>query len=94
MNQIIWTELAKDTYAELMDNLMEESLDLAIEVNEKVEKLTDSLSNFKQLCPSSAKIPRYRRCVITKQTSLLYEVRKNLIFIIAVIDNRAEQLYF
>ena len=94
MYQVIWTELAKDTYAELIDELMELSLELAIEVNDKVEKLTDALSNFKHLCPSSSKIPRYRRCVVTKQTSLLYEVRKNMVFIIAVIDNRAEHLYF
>lgn len=94
MYQVIWTELAKDTYAELIDLLMEQSLDLAIEINDKVSKLTDSLSSFAYLCPPSATISRYRRCIITKQTSLLYEVKKNIVFIIAVIDNRAAQLYF
>jgi len=94
MYQVIWTELAKDTYAETLKSLMEKSIDAAIELDEKVEALTENLSRFRYLCPRSPKISHYRRCVISATTSLLYEVRGMLVFILAVLDNRAEQLFF
>jgi plasmid stabilization system protein ParE len=94
MYQVIWTELAKDTYAETLKILMNLSLDAAIELDDKVEALTDNLSRYRYLCPRSPKISRYRRCVISANTSLLYEVRGKLVFIIAILDNRAEQLFY
>lgn len=68
------------------------SIDAAISLDEKIEKLTDSLVTFSHICPRSQKIPRYRRCVVTKHISMLYEIRGRVIFIIAVLDNRAEHL--
>ena len=92
MYQVEWTEYGKDTYAELLDSIMSVSLDAAIATDEKIEKLTDSLATFSHICPRSEKIPRYRRCVISKHVSMLYEIRGRMIFIIAVLDNRAEHL--
>lgn len=92
MYQVEWTEYGKDTYAELIDGIMSTSLDAAISLDEKIEKLTDSLATFSHICPRSEKIPRYRRCVLTKNVSMLYEIRGRMIFIIAVLDNRAEHL--
>ncbi|MCC6724989.1 MAG: type II toxin-antitoxin system RelE/ParE family toxin [Saprospiraceae bacterium] len=92
MYQVEWTEYGKDAYAELLDSIMALSLDAAISLDEKIEKLTDSLATFSHICPRSVKIPRYRRCVVTKQISMLYEIRGRMIFVIAVLDNRAEHL--
>ncbi len=94
MYQVEWTEYAKDTYAELLIDLMNKSLDAAIALDEKIEKLTEYLATHRYLCPPASKVPRYRRCVVTKNASLVYEVRGNQIFIIAVVDNRAQQLFF
>lgn len=94
MNQIFWTELAKDTYAALLQSLSDISLDAAVELNERIMALEDNLSQFKFACPASTKLPRFRRCVVTKNVSVIYEVKDRLIFIVAVLDNRSEQLYF
>ncbi len=92
MYKVEGTEYGKDIYAELIDSIMSTSLDAAISLDEKIEKLTNSLATFSHICPRSEKIPRYRRCVITKNVSMLYEIRGRMIFIIAVLDNRAEHL--
>ena len=93
MYQIVWTQLAKDTYANILNYLMLLSLDAAIKLDEHVEKITTLLEEHKSLCPPSENNPRFRRCVLTKNNSLIYEVRGPEIFIIAVIDNRAEHLF-
>ena len=94
MYQVFWTELAKDTYATLLQYLTGVSLEAAIQLDDKIEQLEERLSKYRYACPPSLKIPRYRRCVVSKHTSMLYEVRGNLIFILAVVDNRADHLYF
>ena len=93
MYQVIWTQLAKDTYASVLEYLMDFSLDAAIKLDEKVEKLTELLEEHRFLCPQSENNPLFRRCVISKNNSMIYEVRGRQIFIVAVIDNRAEHLF-
>lgn len=94
MYPVFWTELAKETYAGLLQFLTEISLDAAIELDEKIERLEENLMQHRHACPPSPKIPRFRRCVVDKNTSLIYEVHGRLIFIVAVVDNRANHLYF
>lgn len=93
MYQIIWTPLAKDTYAETLKYLMEFSLDAAIKLDDKVEKITELLETNKHLCPKSLSLPRFRKCVATKSTSLVYEVVDNTVRIMAIIDNRTDHLF-
>jgi len=38
--------------------------------------------------PESELQPGLRRCVVTKQTSLLYEIQSKFIFVITIIDTR------
>jgi hypothetical protein len=94
MNQVYWTELAKDTYAVLLQSLSDYSLEAAIELNDRVMALEDKLSQFRFACPASNKLPRFRRCVLSKHVSVVYEVRDRLVFIVAVLDNRSESFYF
>ncbi len=94
MYPVFWTELAKDTYAALLQYLADMSLDAAIKLNDQIEQLEDRLTSNRYVCPPSPKLPRFRRCVVSKNASLLYEVQGNLIVIIAVVDNRANHLYF
>lgn len=63
--------------------------------NLKFLKLLDSkirvLEKKPELFPQSELEPGLRRCVITKQTSLLYEVQADSIFILTLIDTRQDQ---
>lgn len=44
-----------------------------------------------ELFPQSQLEPRLRKCVITKHTTLLYEVEMESIFILTLIDTRQDQ---
>jgi hypothetical protein len=94
MRNIYWTELGADTYASLILFYFEYSEKLSIEIDSKVEKLLMRLSKFNFSCPVSPKLPRFRRCVINAEASLIYEIIENEVFIVAVVDNRANHLYF
>ena len=94
MRNVFWTELGKETYAGLLSFYLELSTHSAIDLDLKIEKLIERLSRYNFSCPPSLKLPRYRRCVVTENASLIYEVKNGEIFIVAVVDNRADHLYF
>ena len=71
MYEVLWTEAAKDGLAKLLESLSETSLDAAIAIDEQIEAWESRLSQFKFLCPPSPGNPRFRRCVITRHTSLI-----------------------
>lgn len=89
MYKINWSPLARDSYLHILNYLMEEwSLDVAIAFDEKADGLIEKLKKHKYLCPA-AKNRRFRRCVINKHTSLVYEVAGDTINLIAFYDNRS-----
>ncbi len=91
MNQIYWSAEAKDTYAAILNYVMNNfPLDVAIEMDDKVERLIKSLETNSHLCPPSLQIQGIRRCVITKQLSLAYRTDGNEIELIAFFDNRMQ----
>lgn len=94
MYPVFWTKQAKSLYIALLQYLKEEvSTDIAIDLDEKIEKLEARLSRFRYSCPPSGKAPQYRRCVISKSTSVIVEIRGPMVFIISIIDNRMANLY-
>lgn len=44
-----------------------------------------------EVFPQSELEPGLRKCVVTRQTSLLYEVQSDSIFILTIIDTRQDQ---
>ncbi len=91
MNQIFWSQEAKDTYAAILNYIMDNSpIDTAIKMDNKVERLIKSIENNSQLCPQSIIIPSIRRCVATKNLSLAYRTEGNVIELIAFFDNRMQ----
>lgn len=69
---------------------------LEIEWSEKVkndflEKLNSAIKVIEikpESFPASSFDVKLRKCVVTKQTSLLYEIQDDFIFILNIIDNR------
>ncbi|GAB2629889.1 hypothetical protein GCM10027035_25330 [Emticicia sediminis] len=97
MNQakeVYWSALAKDTYADLLKYLLDNYLsEIAINLDEKVKNLINSLQYFDQLCPPSKVVKNYHKCVINKHNSLIYRINNNHIEIVAFIDNRSDFAY-
>ncbi|MBN2681505.1 MAG: hypothetical protein JXR58_03290 [Bacteroidales bacterium] len=88
-NIIVWSPVAEFTYLETLSFILKTWTSKEAEAFKlKVESLVNLLKTQKNLCPPSRKQRRIRRCVITPQTSLIYQFSKGNIEIIAFFDNR------
>lgn len=90
---IIWSPLAKETYRNTIEFiLLKWTLKEAEALDIKVEALIKKLRINKNLCPVSDQ-ENLRKCVVSPQTSLIYEVKEKVIELIIFIDNRSKHTY-
>ena len=89
MNEIRWTNTAREEYASLLKGIYDVSVDVAVQLDEQIEALQDRLLVFKSLCPPHARIPTMRRCVVTRFVSLVYDLLDGEIIIVSVFDSRS-----
>lgn len=91
---IYWSPLAEYTYLELLTQIIERwSVKEAEAFELKVENLVEKLKIQNQLCPESEKQTNLRRCVVTNQTSLIYQIKGQVIELVAFVDNRSNHIY-
>ncbi len=88
---IFWSPLAEETFLKTLSFILEKwTIKEAEDFEQKVENLLKKLTTQNRLCPPSGKQINLRRCVITPQTSLVYEIRDGIIEIVSFFDNRSE----
>jgi len=91
MNEIVWSEHARIAYNAITLSLMERwPIKIAIRFEQQVDDLLERLRKSKHACPPAPTIPNAMRCVINKQTSLVYTVEGDTIRIVSVYDNRSD----
>ena len=73
-------EYLKEEWSEQSKNKFLKSLDMKIEFIKKNPKAF----------PSTVLEPKLRKCVVTKQTIILYEIQDDTIFIMNLIDSRQD----
>jgi len=92
---IIWTDEAKNSYKIIIANILENwNIEIVLKLESEVDSLLNNLSNNKHLCPKSSQEKKLRRCVVSKQTSLLYEIKGSSIYLISFFDNRTNHKHF
>lgn len=91
--KVIWSELATETYLNILEGVQSRSQRDAERLEEKTMAFTNRLSDYRYLCPPAPNLPRYRKCIVSEYFSFVYEVIENEVFITAFLDNRAENLY-
>jgi hypothetical protein len=90
---IVWSDEARKTYDNTIDDLIDKwKIEIALDFEEKTNSLLDHLKSYKKFCPPS-KTKKIRKCVIHKNTSLVYRIKKSNIELITFIDNRTEHEY-
>lgn len=90
---IVWSEEARLSYFKIIDYLIINwNINIILEFETKINKLLDHLKNYEDFCPLSKK-QKLRRCVIHKNTSLIYKINKNQIELITFIDNSTNHKY-
>jgi plasmid stabilization system protein ParE len=91
---ISWSPLAEETYLKTLSLILEKWTIKEVEDFEnKVESLIEKLKSQKRLCPPSDKQKNLRRCVIAPQTSLVYQIKDDIIELVAFFDNRSDHQY-
>lgn len=91
---ISWSPLAEETYLKTLSQILDRwTIKEAENFEAKVESLIKKLKTQKRLCPPSDKQKSLRRCVIAPQTSLVYQIKDNIIELVAFFDNRSEHQY-
>ncbi len=63
---------------------------IASNVINDIDNSIIQLKNFPLSCPVSEFDGLIRKCIVSKQTSMLYEVSDETIFILTIIDNRQD----
>lgn len=87
MKTIKWSSQAENTYDKIIEGiLLKWNDDIAKSFILEVEELLVKLSEFNKLCPKS-KIQNTRKCVVSKQTSLVYKIQRKSIYLITFITN-------
>jgi plasmid stabilization system protein ParE len=93
--QIIWSPLAEEIYLSTLSYILKNwSLKEAEDFENKVESLINRLKTHTHLCPASRIQKNLRRCVVTSQTSLIYQIKNDrIIELVAFFDNRSNHKY-
>lgn len=91
--ELRWTPLAEETYLTVLTFILSKwTIREADKFDKRTDELLGKLVINQELCPKS-RIQSFRKCVITKQSSLIYRVNDSAIELIAFIDNRSNHLY-
>lgn len=76
--EIIWSPFAEETYLRTLTFILESwSLKEAEDFETKVESLLNRLKYYQHLCPASKIQKELRRCVISFQTSVIYQINND-----------------
>jgi len=91
--EVVWTEVALETFFKVVDYLYDHWSNKEIETFEKnVDELIEKIASFNQICPES-KLFGYRKCVIDEHNSLIYYVENNTLLLVTFIDNRSKHSF-
>lgn len=88
MRRVKWSEISKEEYADLLKYLNDDyGVDAAIQFMDKTDEIIRQISQF-PFSGQSTRKENVRKVLITKRTSLIYQVTDNMIQILLLWDNR------
>ncbi|GAA0894643.1 hypothetical protein GCM10009122_43240 [Fulvivirga kasyanovii] len=88
---IEWSPRSKQDYLNLLNYLADKWGNKTIhKFNDRLQSILELISKRPEMYPSSGKRKQVRRCVINKQVSLYYQVKKDKIELITLFDNRKD----
>lgn len=86
--KIIWTDTAELSYIQILEFIKHKwSNKEVLNFSEKTAKILNLVSKTPQMFPS-AKKQNIRKCLLTSQTSLFYQIIGKDIYLIMFWDNR------
>ncbi|MFP5471281.1 MAG: type II toxin-antitoxin system RelE/ParE family toxin [Bacteroidia bacterium] len=87
--QVVWSNQAIEVSKKIIDYIVEQwGVASAMDFIQETSDFVELLSKNSKLCPESKK-KNLRKCLVSKQVSLIYQIEKNKISIVTLIDNRS-----
>ncbi|HPW88521.1 MAG TPA: type II toxin-antitoxin system RelE/ParE family toxin [Kaistella chaponensis] len=91
--EIVWSYEVLESYFKVIDYLLVNWTSKSIEKFENnFDELLERLSNHKEICPKS-KLLNFRKCIIDKNNSLIYQEINDKIFLVTLINNSSSHSY-
>ncbi len=91
--EIVWSEEALSNYFKVLDYLFDNWSRTEIENFESnFDRLIERIRLNTRICPKS-KILNFRKCLIDKNNSLIYQEINDKIFLVSLIDNKSSHPY-
>ena len=90
---IIWSDLAKEYYLYIIEQLFEKwNISIVEKFENETITLIQNIAVHNHICPKS-KIANYHKCFINKHISLIYRIENQSLEIITLLFNQSEHLY-
>ena len=91
--EIVWSEEILQTYFRVLDYLLENWTEKEIKTFEnKFDDLVERIKSNTEICPKSLLL-NYRKCLLDKNNSLIYQEVNNTIFLVNIVDNKSSHRY-
>lgn len=92
-NTITWSAESITILEDILDYIYAEwGINTVIDFQNELNSLLKAICKNHRLCPAS-KVIGFRKCVLSKQTSLIYRFSKSKLEIVTFIDNRSNHMY-
>ena len=87
--KVFWTEEAMHNLEEIIDYLRFKWTEKEVDnFKTKLSRQIDLISTNPKMFPTSSYIPRLRKAVLSKQTSIFYEIKDNYIYLAYLFVNK------
>ncbi len=91
--KIIWSDKAKVSYEEIIDDLLEQwPIKIVYDFENLVNSMLNKLLNHNNLCPKT-KMYNLRKYVIHKNISMVYRLGEETLELVSFIYNRSKHKY-
>lgn len=92
--KITWSDEAKTSYRQTIYDLLENwPIEIAIRLENSVNRLIHNLEYHNHICPPSKKDTSIRKCVISKQSSIIYIIENDIIHLVGFIYNKSNHTF-
>jgi plasmid stabilization system protein ParE len=88
--KVTWSDEAKTAYRQTIYDLLQNwPIEKALKLEDAVNRLIHHLAYHNHICPPSKKNTSIRKCVVSKQSSIIYVIENNTIHLVGFIYNKS-----
>lgn len=90
-HKIFWSDEALRNLEEILNYLRTHWTEKEIvDFNKNLLKQLELIASFPLMAPVTSQNGRLRKSVLSRQTSIVYEFRENIIYLVYLFDNRKD----